>query len=899
MHIARKQLSLAIANAIAVSTVSAVVAGSAFAQTAPAAPEKKVEKIEVTGTNIKRADIEGPLPVLVITREEIDRSASATAGDFVRGLTVNSGGSGNEANISNQSGASGVSLRGLGQKSTLVLINGRRMANHAFARNNQDTFVDLNSIPKGAIERIEVLKDGASAVYGSDAIGGVVNFIMRKDYQGLQFGGDVGRRNDGGLGERNVNISGGIGSLAKDKYNIFGVIDYFHRDGMLLSDSKWVGSGDFSRFVGGALFNNFLTSSAGTWVSVAPDPAFSPTSLTVQPTGVPGGVRRQAFTTCMGNGFRLNVVPFAAPFFTTGTICAGSLTPFIVAYPEQTRVGGMARGNFELSGGTSAFFEAQYSQNKTSFASQPQTMTQSSQVFDPATQTARLYNARIPATNPSNPFGRPYQLRYTFFDVGAVQNDIKTDAYRVLGGLSGTAGRWDWDSAIGVSQSKINETRQNQVDADALQLAIQNGTYNFQAPSPAQTASLRVSTQRNSTSDLAFGDIKATTTIGKLAGGDIGFAMGLDARREKFNDQPDPLTRTGRLLGTGSSITNGSRNVIAAFAEVSAPVTKAVELVAAARADRYSDFGSSVSPKVGIKLLPTKDILVRASYNKGFRAPTLVENTQSTTLSLTTLTGLGATGGTAVILRGNPNLKAEKSESTSIGVVWDPVKDLSMSLDWYKIDQRDLITINGAGFIANNAALFPDAILRDSAGLITTIFDGYVNVARVSVEGLDAEARWVVPAAWGFPGRLQVRTMASYLTNFKQPPARGANMVQYAGNNGLQGTPGRGALPRTKAKLGFDWDYKGFAVSATTNFTSGYRQINATIIPTTITRVQSYVTTDLSVSYTYAKNMKFYLSALNLEDRQPPFDPSTFGWDSTLYDLRGRYLRGGFQFTFK
>ncbi len=885
-----------ITNAVGlVMAGSMIAATSAFAQGAA-----KVEKIEVTGSNIKRADVEGPLPVLVITREEIDRSAVATVGDFVRGLTVNSGGSGNESNISNQSGASGVSLRGLGQKSTLVLINGRRMANHAFARNNQDTFVDLNSIPKGAIERIEVLKDGASAVYGSDAIGGVVNFIMRKDYQGIQFGADTGRRSDGGLNERNVNISGGVGSLAKDKYNIFGVVDYFHRERMLLSDSKWVGDGNYSRYVGGALFNNFLTSSAGTWVSVAPDPAFSPTSLTVQPTGVPGGVRRQAFTTCMGNGFRLNLgaIP-AAPFFTTGTICAGSLTPFIVAYPEQTRVGGMARGNFELSGGTNAFFEAQYAQNKTNFISQPQTMTQSSQVFDPATQTARLYNARIPATNPSNPFGRAYQLRYTFFDVGAVQNDIKTDAYRVLGGFNGTAGRWDWDGAIGVSQSKINEKRQNQVDADALQLAIQNGTYNFLAPTPAQTAAIRVSTERNSTSDLAFGDIKATTTIGKLDGGDIGFAMGLDARREKFNDQPDPLTRTGRLLGTGSSITNGSRNVVAAFAEVSAPFTKAVELVAAARADRYSDFGSAVSPKVGLKWSPSKDVLVRMSYNRGFRAPTLVENTQSTTLSLTTLTGLGATGGTAVILRGNPNLKPEKSESSSIGAVWDPIKDLSLSLDWYKIDQRDLISINGAGFIANNAALFPNAIVRDSAGLITTIFDGYVNVARVSVEGLDAEARWVVPSAWGFPGRLQVRSVASYLTNFKQPPARGANLVQYAGNNGLQGSPGRGALPRTKAKLGFDWDYKGFAVSTTSNYISGYRQLNATIIPTTIGSVGSYLTTDLSVSYTYAKKLKFYLSALNLEDRQPPFDPSTFGWDSTLYDLRGRYFRGGFQYTFK
>ena len=210
----------------------ALSTGIAFAQqsVAPTAPQK-VEKIEVTGSNIKRVDAERPAPVQIITREDIERSGQTTVGEVLRNLPINSAASYDDNFTGSFArGSAGVSLRGLGQRATLTLINGRRMASLGFAQNLQDTFVDLNSIPLAAIERIEILKDGASAIYGSDAIAGVVNIILRKDFRGLELTTGYGstRHSDGS--EMRASLAGGMGDPVKQKFNVIGVLDYFKRD---------------------------------------------------------------------------------------------------------------------------------------------------------------------------------------------------------------------------------------------------------------------------------------------------------------------------------------------------------------------------------------------------------------------------------------------------------------------------------------------------------------------------------------------------------------------------------------------------------------------------------------------------------------------------------------------
>jgi len=857
--------------------VGLVLAGSMIAATPVFGQDAaKLEKIEVTGSNIKRVDIEGPLPVQVITRDEIERSAAASVGDLLRGLSVNSGGSVSESVTNNQSGAAGISLRGLGQKSTLVLINGRRMANHAFA-NGAETFVDLHSIPKGAVERIEILKDGASAIYGSDAIAGVVNLIFRRDYQGVEFGANTGRASEGGLRENSANLAVGFGSMAKDKYNVMAVMDYFDRDLMVFGDRSFLNRLDFRGLPGGSFFP---ATSGGTWV---------------RPVGVTAGPgSRAALAPCQGVSTQQTAPSF---LFQTGTVCQYTVENVLTAFPEAKRLGFFSRGTMEINPALTGFSEVSVSQNKSSWINQWQTMTNTTVIFDPASGGFRPFPNVVPLTNPvssSNPYGRPASLNYTFFDVGPRTFALKTDAYRVLAGLTGAMGKWDWNGAVGTSESKISQVTGNQVDAAVLREYIDVGGYNFAAPTAAQTARLRVATTRNSTSKLSFVDAKASTELMTLPGGPMGFATGFEYRRESISDRPDALVQQGRLLGTGSTATDGKRNVASLFAELSAPLAKKVEMNFAARADRYSDFGSSVSPKVGFKYTPTKEVLLRATYAKGFRAPTLVENSRSFDLGFANVRDSSLPGApttlVAAISTGSGKLEAEKSTSTTIGIVVEPTQSVSVGLDYYEIEQRNLVQTNGLQFIVDNAALFPGAIVRNTTtGTIAAIFDSYVNVSSVKTRGVDLDLRWRI-AKTDF-GTFGIRSNASYVTSFSQPPARGASPVEFAGRSG---GPNGLVLPRVRANAALDYTLGNFTTTLANNYISGYKR------GTTGARVDGHSTVDLFAAYTFWKSVKLIVSVTNLEDKNPPIDVSSgVGPSPTVYSLRSRYYRAGFEYKFK
>ncbi len=865
LSLSAKAVGLALISAMTVLPFTSV-----FAQAA------KVEKIEVTGSNIKRVDAEGPLPVQVISRDEIARSAAPSVGDLLRSLAVNSGGSVAENVTNGQSGAAGISLRGLGQKSTLVLINGRRMANHAFA-NGAETFVDLHSIPKSAVERIEILKDGASAIYGSDAIAGVVNIIFRRDYQGIELAANTGKASEGGLRENGASLSVGFGSLNKDKYNVLAVMDYFDRELMVFGDRKFLGNLDFRSLLGGSFFP---ATSGGTWV---------------RPAGVTTGPgNRAAMTPCQGTS---TLQPAFAPLFQTGTVCQYTVENALTAFPEAKRLGFFSRGNMELNPTLNAFAEASLSKNKSAWVNQWQTVTNTTVVFDPATGGFRPYSNIIPLTNPvssSNPYGRPASLNYTFFDVGLRTFDLTTDAYRILAGLNGSAGQWDWNGAVGQSESKISQVTGNQVDAAQLRTFIDVGGYNFAAPTAAQTAALRVSTTRRSTSKLSFADLKATTELMQLPAGPLGFAGGLEFRRESMRDVPDALVQQGRLLGTGSTATDGKRNVSSAFFEASIPASKTVEFQLAGRFDRYSDFGSAFSPKIGAKWTPTKDVLVRASYAKGFRAPTVVENSRSFDLGFANVRDSSLPGApttlVAAISTGSGKLESEKSTSSNIGIVWEPTDTLSFSLDYYEIEQRNLVSTNGLQFIVDNAALFPGAIVRNAGtGTIAAIFDSYVNISQVETNGVDVEARWKI--AKTPVGSFTVRSNASYITSFAQPPARGAVPVEFAGRSG---GPNGLVLPRTRGKLALDYTHGAFTATLGGNYTSRYKR------GTTGLAVNSYTTADLFMAYNLFKGLKFTLAITNLENQNPPIDVSSgVGPTPSLYDLRSRYTRAGVEYKFR
>ena len=853
---------------------TALAAALACAAPALLHAQTAAQSVTITGSNIKRVDAEGLAPVQTVTRADIERSAASTVGDLLRGLSVNSGASFNETAVNNQSGAAGVSLRGLGQKSTLVLINGRRMANHAFAQGN-DTFVDINSIPKAAIERIEVLKDGASAIYGSDAIAGVVNFILKRDYQGGSVSASAGRSTEGGLGEQQATLSFGMGNLDQDKYNLLAVVDFFHRDRLLLSERKILGDGDFRSRPAGGL--PWLSSSGGSWVLSPPV----------------SGAARAPLNPCQGPSTQMP----GNLFFTSGTVCGFTTTPFITAFPETDRLGLLTRGTFAFSSSTTAFAEFSLASNGSKWINQPQQFTNATSVLNAATGAPMVFSASIPAANPVNPFGRPTQLRYTFFDVGPRDIELQTDAWRALAGLTGSAGSWEWEAAAGTSQSKIKETTRNQVDAFALTRAINNASYNFAAPTAAQTAALRIQTDRDGASKLDFADAKATTTLGKLAGGPIGLALGVDARRESLTETPDRLVTGGSILGTGAGRIEGSRNVTAAFAEVSLPVLKALEFQLAVRGDRYSDFGNAVTPKVGLRWTPSEQVLLRASYNQGFRAPTLAENAQSSSSGFVNVSDPRRNNATTLvsgITVGNPKLDPEKSDAYTLGVVFEPAKDLSFGIDYFSIAQKNLVAANGFQYTVTNEALFPGAVVRDAAGVILTVSDGFANVSKVETSGVDVDLRWRLNAAG--MGRITLRANASYIISWKQPAALRQPLSEWVNtNNGPAG-----ALPRLRSSSGIDWDLGAVTTSLNARSVGSYRQRASAITSGAPAKVPGTTFFDLYVAYQGIKNLRLYASVQNLLDQQPPWDSTqALGFSQTQYDMRGRFARVGVEYKFK
>lgn len=859
------------------------------------APSAVPERVLVTGSNIKRIDVETATPIQVIDRSAIERSAAANIGELLRDITANTGGSFSETSINNQSGAAGVSLRGLGQKSTLVLLNGRRMANHAIAQNGQDTFVDLNSIPKSAVQRIEVLKDGASAIYGSDAIAGVVNIILRRDYTGLELGGSTGRATQGGLAEHAVNVAAGT-NLMDGKLNLMGVLDVFHRDMLLMSDRPWLNGLDF-RFLPGGTF--FPGASGGTWQRSAVFPA------TQFP---PGGfqLRRQAIPNCLGDSKSMDALIGAGVY--SGTACTYTVDKYLTAFPETDRVGALGRAALQLGGGTELFGEINLAVNKSNWINQPQTLTNQTVAFNPTTGGFVAYSNIIPviandadrvalfATNTLGGNGSTARFNTTFFDVGARVFDLKTTTSRALVGMSGNTAGWDWEFAGGTSASKVDATTGNQVDALALRNVLTNGGYNFLAPTEADAAKLRVSTTRNAKSTLHFADAKASTTLTQLPGGPLGFAAGMEVRRESMVNTPDELAAQGRLLGTGSSRYDGARTATAAYAELVAPVNKALEIQAAARADHYSDFGSAVSPKLGARLVIVPEVLLRASTARGFRAPTLVENAQSASLGFESVLDPvlnNASSVVGVLNTGSKDLKAEHSTSNTIGVVFEPLKNVSVSVDYYDIEQRNLVALNGAQFIVRNPTLFPGAVVRDATTRqILVIYDSYSNLANIRTQGVDVEVGAKLPRS--SLGNLAVRATLTHLMNYKYTPKAGEAEVDYAGRNDGP----FGAMPKLKSRLSVDWSLADLSASLSWNRTGSYEQRASTTAGVSPT-VDGLSTFDLYLAYSGIKNLRLNLGIKNLTDKNPPWDVSTgLGYSSAQYDLRGRYVRIGAEYKF-
>ncbi|WP_434027204.1 TonB-dependent receptor [[Pseudomonas] boreopolis] len=859
---------------------------SPFSHAQDSAGGKTLATVTVTGSNIKRSDSEGPNPVQVIERQQLERSGKQTVADALRSISANTGNATNETtNNGWASGSAGIGLRGLSQKNTLVLLNGRRLANYGFPANGLgDTFVNLNALPLVAVERIEVLKDGASAVYGSDAVAGVVNIITREDFQGAELGVSGGTSDEGGLDTQRAKFVGGIGDLERDGYNVLFSFDAYNRDRLDQDQRSLTRSGIYSDQPGGR-WNGWSAKGARYLINGASVPMLDANSHCPEGT----------------------VLTASAPIDgLAGNTCAFNQAPYTTLIPSTKRYQAYANGTFRLSDNVEAFGEALYSHIKgvSIFGSSPYfTLEGGRFALNAQTGLAEPVSNLLPASSPYNPYGTAVPIEYTFFNLGQSLKINYSQSYRFLGGVRGRGERWDWEAAAFTARSDEDErVAAGFANRWTLADALASGSYNLFNPAATPQSvidAINLSTLRPARSSLSGVDAKISGSLFELPAGRVGFAAGTEWRREELVSRNPWQIDAGLQIRPAIAEVDGDRKVSALYAEFNVPLLPSLELQLAGRGDHYSDFGNAFSPKASLRWQPFDALLVRAAASRGFRAPSLSENSASTNISYGTVVDPhdpdvpGSRQSPTFFTVGNTDLDPERTRSYNFGIVLSPWADTSLSVDWYKIELDNLIgTGNTTTIVQGND---PNDVIRDARGKLVAVYNRYQNLSELTTSGLDVELRqrWRTDAA----GDFGIASAYTHVRDYRRPATAGGPLVDYAGGN-LLGV----SLPRNKATTTFDWTWRGFTAAVTWYYTGGYDQKASAAAAAVQSHVDAYDQFDLYLGYTGFERWNLYAKIENVANEEPPYDASFPGirapYDFTQYDLRGRYFTVGFDYRF-
>ena len=760
------------------TAILALAHGTAFAQSeTPAPAEQSGEKsteIVVIGTQIQGAKINDVLPVTVVDEVDIEGIAAASGDELFRAIPQAGGVAFNEQNDVTQNNVRGdvasINLRDLGTGNTLLLINGRRMVlTPGFQTELLVPVVspDTNEIAPGSVRRLEVLRDGASAIYGADAVAGVVNTILRGNRRGGFIEGEW--RASDGTSLYNARISGGYGfDFGGGRGNLTVYGGYFHENGQPVSERDYSADDDRRALVEGTDFegdNQF--NNRNTFGPFGQFDIQAPSNRTpirdddfyLQP---------DTFTGCrldFGNGLCARNGTTPTPAVRYNRAFGASLIS------EKTRYNAAALLSYELSNSLEAYFEGSYYRSESSRNITPAAILSAVPVgisrnafwnpFGATTLPDGSPNPnRLPGTTIADGGADVIMERYRFVDVGNRTVDVDKDTFRLVAGLRGNFGEWDFDTGFVYSEADVSDIEGNRVSLTLMQDQINRSTPDAYNPfnggcvvgdpgqgdcTPNPQSSIDpflIDVFRNSGTTLALADFKVSRNdLFTLPGGDVGVAAGVEWRRETFFDDRDPrldgtITWTDSVTGvfnesdvagtSPSPDTSGSREVYSAFAEVFVPLVsddmdipliEALDLQLAGRMEHFADIDqTAIVPRVAAAWTTVPGVTFRGAWSQGFRAPNLVQvNDAGTTRSNTRddfvlcqaqvekgiITGLDVCGGAGTISfrSGSNTLEPEESTSINLGIVLEPdfIPGLTLTADYWRVKQRGLVGTFGDG----------------------------------------------------------------------------------------------------------------------------------------------------------------------------------------------------------
>lgn len=895
-----------------------------------------VQRVEITGTNIKRAQAETASPVQVITRADLEKSGKTTVAEYLQSLSVDGAGSlptgfGNGF----AAGSTAISLRGLGATSTLVLLNGRRMASFGRADDGQKTFTDISTIPMELVERIDILKDGASSLYGADAIAGVVNIILTKDFVGTVLKGSAGTSRYRDDNQQKASLTYGFGKLDQDNYNIILNAEVSRSDELLnkdRADRAYIGHGDLRPW-GYPLATQF----ASGYIT-------GPNAAAASPAGAIRDPNTLNYVTLPG----CSSLSTASPQDPKGG-CLWYQDQFRSMQPKIESTNLFARGTFQLNSDWQAYAEAGYSKRDTAFTLTPPSITPTVAFPPNAANPTGVINYGsgagttivLAATHPQNPYGVPVRVRYAAFDVGPQVRTANNEFNRIVIGAKGSAMGWDIDTGYQHSETKLHLDYSSLLNMAVVKAALGDPTspyfpYYIGAQANKNPASLYAAMVRHGISDsttkLDSVDIKASRELFALPGGNLGVAVGSEYRKESLNNPSLSGTEDGSV-NSSYVAAKGDTKVYAFYGELAAPVLKTLELSGALRYDKYDNF-SSTTPKIGAKWTPVKEFALRSTYSEGFRAPGPAEassSSQSTGTATvrdpvrcpngTPLPGASSNdcaASVAAVKVGNPNLQPEKSKGYTLGMVWDPLDGTSLAVDAWKIKRSN--EINPLPY--NEAAALPTAIRSDNnltingvvtpnTGTLLISKAPYRNSSYTEIKGVDVDVKQRLKL--GEYGKLTAGLNWTHVISWLRAE-NATTQYQFAGTHGNCDTSNCAGTPKDKINLVLSWDRAEWNVTGTVNYRSSMKNVlfegdlcasqlaNGSPAPNADCRLASFTTLDLSTRWQATKNLQVFGSISNVFDKIAPLDPLTYGGESynpmDASGAIGRYFKIGARYQF-
>ena len=874
-----------IPHALTILASGVLLANAAVAQDSASGD---IEEVVITGSYIKGIGTDEASPVEVLNNDYIQKSGAITVGELTQKLAVSTGAETNPDSFTSGElqGTTNVNLRGLGLTSTLVLINGKRQTLAAAVANDGSVFVDTSTVPMAALERVEILKEGATATYGSDAVAGVVNFILRDEFEGFE-------------------ISAGYQTTATSSQDTF---DVSMLGGWESGSTNFVVAASFQQ-------QDPLSSAERGYTTINAASALGRSFLSLGPDNVGTGAYAGTYNfletipdaNCVENGG----VPSGGFVPTVGGEKCGFLYgPRFNLVNDEERTNLYASMKRDMTNGVTMKAELGFVKNEV--FDNPQSPSYPNLAYP----TILPGQAGSPFSGPVRWYGRPFGSESPSPNAPRNSETIRA-AIDFTGSFSND---WDWNASLTYSENDREayqpDTYKSRLEDALAGVGGASGTETFNIFDPSQNSAelkeyLTANTYTNRVTELLVGDLVVSGSWIEMPGGTSSVAYGAQWRSEGYKvnrsdeyiRRPDPVTGNmvvDLIFLGGGNLVDVNRDAMAVFAEANLPMSESIELSVAGRYEAL-DTDNSLDSKISLRWQMADNLVFRASGSTAFREPSLVQlNNVGTSLQglIDPNTGSSSATFVKVVAEGNSTLKPEQSTNTNLGLVWSPSDNLDMRVDYWKFNYKDVITVENAQAKLNAD---PDAdYVSRVGGALSGVDVSFINAAKVNTDGVDVAVDWNIPA--GGAGDFGLRLAASQFFKYEIPSANGTKDVVglFNHDNFVR------SMPKTKWNLTADWANGNHKLAAVIYKTSSYRTERE--VPASAQAlgfndsIGSWTTIDLQYSYNFMVGSTegvFTLGGKNITDEEAPrvYDAANFSYDPKHHDPRGQMWYGRVKFA--